>query len=360
VNEITSILIHLTDPNTNKTFQDRFFQGIDFPLDKVIFITSYNDSSKIDPILLDRIIELDVKPYNIEDKLNILKNFIIPELKENIGLNKKISINDNDIKRFIYDFTAESGVRDLKHKFEQVLLNINKQDLFNDSKSESINLTYDIILKFLGDKNKNHCKMIPEINKVGYVNGLYATSNGSGGITSIEIASINIGENFQLKLTGSMGDVMKESIQVAFTRACIYISDNNNKFKIKNINKYIKKKFTFGFHIHVPDGATPKDGPSAGAAFTLGFISAITQLKTDRFIAMTGEMNLSGDVTKIGGLIYKLIGAKYAGIKTVLVPKQNDIDIKEILENNKDLFDNSFNYIYVNNLNDVVQNTLLF
>ena len=359
VNEITSILIHLTDPNTNKTFQDRFFQGIDFPLDKVIFIASYNDSSKIDPILLDRLIELDVKSYNVEDKINILRDFIIPELKENIGLNKNIVLDEDIMKRFIYDFTAESGVRDLKHKMEQILLNINKQDLFDDTNADTINLTYDIILKFLGEKNKNHRKMVPILNKIGYVNGLYATSIGGGGITSIEICPIKIGENFQLKLTGSMGDVMKESIQVAFTRACGYIADNLTKFNIEDVNKHIKDKFPFGFHIHAPEGATPKDGPSAGAAFTVGFVSVITQIPTNRLIAMTGEMNLSGEVTKIGGLVYKLIGAKYAGIKTALVPKQNEIDIKEILEHNKDLFDNTFNYIYIDNLSDVIENTLV-
>lgn len=359
VNEITSILIHLTDPNTNKAFQDRFFQGIDFPLDKVIFMASYNDSNKIDPILLDRLIELEVKPYNVEDKINILRNFIIPELKENIGLSKNITFNDSEIKRFIYDFTAESGVRDLKHKMEQVLLNINKKDLFDENEIDTIELTYDIILQYLGEKNKNHRKMVPEHNKVGYVNGLYATSAGGGGITCIEICPMKTGDNFQLKLTGSMGDVMKESVQVAFTRACAYISAHSDKFNVPDINKHIKEKFPYGFHIHAPEGATPKDGPSAGAAFTVGFVSAILEIPTVKTVAMTGEMNLSGEVTKIGGLVYKLIGAKFAGVKLALVPKQNEVDIKEILETNKDLFDETFNYVYIENLCEVIEHTLV-
>jgi endopeptidase La len=359
VNEITSILIHLTDPNTNKAFQDRFFQGIDFPLDKIIFIASYNDSNKIDPILLDRLIELEVKPYNVEDKINILRNFIIPELKENIGLTKNITFSDIDIKKFIYDFTAESGVRDLKHKMEQVLLNINKKDLFDESDSDTIELTHDLILYYLGEKNKNHRKMIPEHDKVGYVNGLYATTTGGGGITCIEICPMKTGDNFQLKLTGSMGDVMKESVQVAFTRACGYIATHSNKFNVPDINKHIKDKFPYGFHIHAPEGATPKDGPSAGAAFTVGFVSAILEIPTNKTVAMTGEMNLSGEVTKIGGLVYKLIGAKFAGVKLALVPKQNEIDIKEILEFNKDLFDETFSYVYIENLCDVIDNTLV-
>jgi endopeptidase La len=361
INEITSILIHLTDPNTNKTFQDRFFQGVDFPLDKVIFIASYNDSNKIDPILLDRLIELEVKPYNIEDKINILRDFIIPELKKNIGISKNISFNEIDMKSFIYNFTAESGVRDLKHKMEQVLLNINKQELFNEKEDNNIILTYDLIVKYLGDKNKHHYKMVPEVNTIGHINGLYATSNGGGGITSIEICPMKISDNnnFQLKLTGSMGDVMKESIQVAFTRACNYISDNKDKYNIKDINAHIKEKFPYGFHIHTPEGATPKDGPSAGTAFTIGFISAILERCTNRHVAMTGEMNLSGHVTKIGGLVYKLIGAKYAGVKIALVPKQNEVDINEIKTTHVELFDNTFKYEYIENMDDVVKHVLL-
>ena len=359
VNEITSILIHLTDPNTNKAFQDRFFQGIDFPLDKIIFISSYNDSSKIDPILLDRLKEIEVKSYNIEDKINILKDFIIPELKENIGFTKELKFTEDDMKKFIYDFTAESGVRDLKHKTEQILLNINKADLLLDNSDQQFNSIYELALKYLGEKNKNHRKLIPEFNSIGYINGLYATSTGGGGITSIEICPMQIGENFQLKLTGSMGDVMKESIQVAFTRACEHISNRKAEYKIEDISKYIKDNFNHGFHIHAPEGATPKDGPSAGAAFTVGFISAILKKPSNRFIAMTGEMNLSGFVTKIGGLVYKLIGAKYAGVKIALVPEQNKLDIKEIKETHHDLFDDNFQYIYINNIDDVIKHTLI-
>ncbi len=356
INEITSILIHLTDPNTNKAFQDRFFQGIDFPLDKIIFIASYNDSSRIDPILLDRLIEIKVDSYNIDDKIKILKNFIIPELKENIGLNINITYNDNDIKKFIYDYTSEAGVRDLKHKMEQILLNINKEILINDKIIDDIHLDINLISKYIDTHDKNYQKIIPLIDQIGYVNGLYATSMGNGGITSIEISPIIIGHDFQLKLTGSMGDVMKESIQVAFTQACNYI--NNNKL-ILDIDIDIKKRFPWGFHIHTPEGATPKDGPSAGGAFTIGFISILLHKKINRTIALTGEMNLSGNITKIGGLVYKLIGAKYAGVKTVLVPTQNQLDIEIIIKNYNDLFDDNFSYSYINNISDVVKYMLI-
>jgi endopeptidase La len=361
INEITSILIHLTDPNTNKSFQDRFLQGIDFPLDKVIFVASYNDSSKVDPILLDRMIELEVKPYNIEDKINILNNYIIPELKENIGIaeDKEILINNDDIKKFIYEYTAEAGVRDLKHKIEQVLLNINKRELFSDKESSKIELTYQILESYMEEQMKIHRKMIPSINKIGYINGLYATVNGGGGITSIEIVPMITGKDFELKLTGSMGDVMKESIFVAYNSACQYINENNELFGINILNDYIKSEFPFGFHIHTPEGATPKDGPSAGTAFTVGFVSAIMKIPVNRVVAMTGEINLSKEVTKIGGLEYKLMGAKFAGVKIVLIPKQNEVDLEIIKKNNITLFSNDFKYIIINSLDDAIKNTLL-
>jgi len=211
INEITSILIHLTDPNTNKTFQDRFFQEVEFPLDKIIFVASYNDSSKIDPILLDRLVEFRVDPYSIDDKINILKNFTIDELRHSIGIQYEITFNELDMKRFIYEYTSEAGIRDLKHKIEQILLNINKNILLdnlieyiNNIDDKSINLDYNLMTLYIDNKDKNHQKLIPLYDQIGYVNGLYANSIGNGGITNIEICPIKIGHDFQLKLTGSM------------------------------------------------------------------------------------------------------------------------------------------------------------
>jgi ATP-dependent Lon protease len=167
------------------------------------------------------------------------------------------------------------------------------------------------------------------------------------------------GKDFELKLTGSMGDVMKESIFVAYNSACQYINENNELFGIDILNDYIKSEFPFGFHIHTPEGATPKDGPSAGTAFTVGFVSAIMKIPVNRLVAMTGEINLSKEVTKIGGLEYKLMGAKFAGVKIVLIPKQNEIDLEIIKKHNITLFSNDFKYIIINSLDDAIKNTLL-
>jgi len=362
INEIMSILIHLTDPNMNKTFQDRFFQGIDFPLDKVIFITSYNDRDKIDPILLDRFIELEVKPYNIKDKMNIIDNFIIKELKENIGIKQDIKYNINDMKQIIEEYTNEAGVRDIKRKLELILMKINKSILLNDSyNNQDIILNYDYMIDLLDDNNKYKPKKLPDEDSIGIINGLYATTTGSGGIVNIQIFPqyISDNNNFNIKLTGSLGDVMKESINVAYTTAVNYINKHKSKYNIECVTEYIKKTYPYGFHVHTPAGATPKDGPSAGCAFTIAFISRILNKKFKRDVAMTGEIDLNNNVTKIGGLEFKMIGAKQAGIKLVLISSENDEDIKEIKKNYPDLLDDNFKYKLINVLEDAVKESLL-
>ena len=323
INEISSILIHLTDPNMNQNFQDRFFQGIDFPLQNCIFIASYNDSSLIDPILLDRFVEINVTPYTISDKVTIIKNFILPEIIKEIGLNKTIVISDEVIKRGILEYTNEAGVRDIRHKLELMLMKINKDVLINIIKDGDINISWDDFKKYIDEKSykieKIHIEPV-----VGMINGLYATSSGKGGIVPIQVMPLYGEKNFTLKLTGSLGDVMKESIQCAYTTALSYIKNQGH-----DLNE-ILKKFESGFHIHAPCGATPKDGPSAGAAFTLSFISILLNKKINNTYGITGEIDLTGKITKIGGLISKLQGAKLAGIKNVLVSSENDDDLDEI------------------------------
>ena len=358
-NEITSILIHLTDSNMNSTFQDRFFQGIDFPLDRVIIMTSYNDRSKIDPILLDRFIELDVKPYSIQDKILIIKNYIIKELANNIGIPYSIEISDLCIKQIINDYTIEAGVRDIKRKIELILLKLNKLILTNKISKyvieNKIHITQEIIDEFI-DNNKIECKKIYDISFVGIVNGLYATSIGTGGITTIQIEpNYSLDSNFILKLTGSQGDIMKESVQCAFTCAIRYLSKNSSYNTLEKINFHIKENFPNGFHIHTPCGATPKDGPSAGAAFSISFISLILNKQFNNNVAMTGEIDINSNITKIGGLEYKLVGAKQAGVKTVLIPKDNFNDIEQIKKDYYDLFDDNFKYIYISTLDDVIK-----
>ena len=190
---------------------------------------------------------------------------------------------------------------------------------------------------------------------------MYATSTGIGGIIKIQTVKNFKPTNtpFELVYTGTLGDDMKESIKCSFTTAINYLNNNLKKYKIDDINKKLSDEFPHGIHVHVPSIGSPKDGPSAGSAFTLVFISLITNIKIKNTVSMTGEIELSGKITKIGGLNYKLIGAKKAGVKLALVSKENELDLKEIKEKNKALFDNSFNVKLVDTIDDIIKESFL-
>lgn len=376
VNEITSILIHLTDPNMNKSFQDRFFQGIDFPLDKVIMMFSYNDSSLVDPILLDRLKEINVSPYSLNDKLEIVNNFITPELVKSVGLeDTKLIMNNETIEYIVENYTQEAGVRDIKRKIEEILLHLNldkiyKRDFFSKN-LKSIKIDKNLVTKILKNNVENNT-LIHEKDEIGIINGLYATSNGNGGIVPIQIVKNIISNNDKsdgLILTGSLGDTMKESVFCSLTCAKQYLfrkygnkklfTDIDNSKKKITFEEYLFKEYKNGFHVHTPSTATPKDGPSAGCAFTCAFISTILNKKIKRDIAMTGEIELTGKITKIGGLIYKLIGAKKAGVKEVFVSFENSKDVDEIKEKYPKLIDENFRITFVNYIEDYIEKILI-
>ena len=350
-NEISNILIHLTDPNMNKSFQDRFFQGIDFPLDKVIMIFSYNDSDKIDPILLDRLREIRIKPYTMEDKLLIVRDFIIPELQNQIPI--KITINAEQIEYIIDNYTNEAGSRNIKRKIEKIFMTLNLESLTNKIDLKNYTLTKDEIIRILL-KPENQPNKIHDKPQVGIINGLYATSNGDGGIIPIQIFNNFTSQTFEIKLTGKQGDVMKESVHCSLTCAINFIKNNLKKYDIDNFEDYFQEKFKNGFHIHAPDTATPKDGPSAGCAFTCAFISRILNKQINNKIGMTGEIDLTGKITKIGGLNFKLIGAKKAGIKIVYVPKENKEDLDDIIIKHKNLINEDFSVHIVEYLDELI------
>ena len=358
VNEISSILIHLTDPNMNKSFQDRFFQGIDFPLDKVIMIFSYNDSEKVDPILLDRLCEINVKPYTVFEKIIIVKNYVIPELKTNIGINEKwTQLDDFTIRFIIENYTSEAGIRNIKRKIEKIFLTLNLELLLNKINSDYI-LTEEeikrILLKPLSDYTK-----INDKNHIGIINGLYATTLGDGGIIPIQVFNNFNGTTFDIKFTGKQGDVMKESVQCSLTCALDYIKRNIDKYKITDLDKYLHDNFKNGFHVHAPSTSTPKDGPSAGCAFTSAFISRLLGKKILNTVGMTGEIELTGKITKIGGLEFKLIGAKKAGVTQVYVSKENKEDLEEIIKKNNNIIDENFKIELVDYIDDFIDKILV-
>lgn len=336
INEIYNVLIHVTDPNTNSQFSDAFFNEVTFRLDKVLFVFSYNDADKIDKILLDRMEKIEVKPYTTADKMIIFKNFLMKEVSESIGVKSDyINFDDSDIEYIIDHYTFEAGVRELKRKLETIFLKLNldrifKRNMFEKDNPDKIIIKREQIDQYLNKPNLN-IKKIHTHDDVGIINGLYATNNGSGGIIPILIYSNFVGtkNKFLLKITGSQGKVMKESVSFAFTTAMNLIKQEYRQIFLDN--------HPYGLHIHTPDGATPKDGPSAGSAFTTAFISRILNKKIKKDVAMTGEIEMNGNITAIGGLGYKLKGAQKAGVKIIFVPNENKEDLEKIFQKDKSL-----------------------
>ena len=345
-NEIYNILIHLIDPNTNNEFQDRFFQDINFPLNKVIFMFSYNDSSLIDRILLDRIQEIKINSYSNIDKINIIKKFLFPDILTQYKINiNKIKYTNEDLLYLIEEYTNEAGVRDLKRQIEKIISKINIDYIYGQIIStDFINFDKNLINKYLLKPTKT-IQTIHNKNLIGVINGLYATESGQGGIIPIQITHNYIGDKFILHLTGNQKKIMQESIQTAFNASTSIIKNSIiDKFKLE---------YPSGLHIHTPNGSTPKDGPSAGCAFSIAFISRILNIPIDKTISMTGEIDISGNITEIGGLEYKLIGAKKAGVTKIFIPYENKNDLDIIIIKYPTLKQN-LDIIIVNNIKEII------
>jgi len=336
--EIIGILTHLTDSTQNDQFNDKYFAGINIDLSKVLFIFSYNDFHLIDPILADRIHRIKFHHLSTKDKVYIIEYYILPEILEMVGFTKdSILFNKESIEYIINNYTFEAGVRKLREKVFEIIREINLQYITNhDTIKFPINVTIALIEEIFSNKPKLHIKKIAPEPRIGLVNGLYATSCGIGGLTIIEAFKTIADAKLKLVLTGQQGDVMKESVQCAKTIAWNLIPNNIKKDIVKDWDE----NGPYGIHIHCPEAATPKDGPSAGLAITLAIVSLLTKIPVKNTIAMTGEIDLNGSAHMIGGLDMKIDGGKNAGVKTILCPKENGEDLTvlsktkgEILEN---------------------------
>lgn len=351
--EIIGILTHLIDPTQNDTFQDKYFSGIDLDLSKVLFIFSYNDVDSIDRILLDRIHRIKFKNLAVEEKLVITNNYILPEIYKKMGLENVIDIDNNVIKYIISNYTKEPGVRKLKEILFEIIAEINLSELanINNNINYPIKITIeDVKYKYLEDRHEFKIKEIFNEHKIGVVSGLWANNYGQGGLLPIETKFLPSSTFLELKLTGMQGDVMKESMNVAKTVAWNLLS---TKRQNELLEKFEKNK-SFGIHIHVPEGATPKDGPSGGAAITTVIYSLLSDRKINRNFAMTGEICLQGRVTAIGGLDLKILGGIESGVTHFIYPKENDKDFKEFEENlkNKSLL-NNIKFTMVSSISEV-------
>jgi endopeptidase La len=361
--EIIGILTHLTDHSQNNEFTDKYFSGIKFDLSKVLFVFSYNDSSLIDRILRDRIMEIQVKGLSKMEKVHIVEDYSLPEILETVGYRKGDIIIDRELIKFIIEtYTNEAGVRKLNEKIFEIVRDINLKRITDDNIIFPFIVNKEFIDELFSDKPKVQIKKIAKTPQIGFVNGLYATTTGLGGLTIIECVKTPSERKLALELTGQQGDVMKESMMCAKTLAWNLIPKNIKK----DINDEFEMIGIFGLHIHCPEASTPKDGPSAGIAITTAILSRLCGIPVKNNVAMTGEIDLHGNVHQIGGLDAKLEGAIKAGVDTVLIPSDNLDDyekiIKKRLNDEVNIGDDDIrklNVIQVKTISDVIKNAFV-
>ena len=317
----SSALLEVLDPEQNNAFHDNYLD-VDYDLSKVLFVATANDLNAIPRPLLDRMEIIELNGYITEEKVEIAKRHLLPKELENTGLDSirpKIKFNKAALEKIIEQYTRESGVRQLEKQINKALRKIAYEKAVKGYITEN-NITPDEIESLLG-KAPFYRDIYQGNDYAGVVTGLAWTSVG-GEILFIE-TSLNQGKGGKLTLTGNLGDVMKESAMIALQYVKAHIDKLNVDYRIFD---------NWNIHIHVPEGATPKDGPSAGITIATSIASAITQRKVRKNTAMTGEITLRGKVLPVGGIKEKILAAKRAGITDILMCKENQKDIEEIPE----------------------------
>ena len=334
--EIIGILTHLLDPAQNDCFQDKYFSGIDLDLSKALFILSYNEPDAIDKILLDRVHRIKFKNLTLEEKLVILNTHILPEVYEKMGLKGMIIFNDEVLKFIIEEYTLEPGVRKLKEIVFDIVGEINLDILKNFDTTYNIPIDIsieDIKNKYFKDKQELIIRKVSNKNEIGFINGMYATSQGVGGTLPIHARYFPCDKFLDLKLTGLQQDVMRESMHVALTVAWNLTSLETQIMLRKNYDNDNNK---CGINIHTGDGSVAKDGPSGGCAIACALYSLLNNIAIKPEFGITGEIQMSGEVTAIGGLNYKILGSLKSNVKSFIFPKENEKDFKEFYEKYKD------------------------
>lgn len=333
-------LLEVLDAEQNFSFRDHYLE-LEMDLSKVMFITTANTLETVPRPLLDRMEVIEVSGYTYEEKLNIAKRHLIPKvLKEHTLETESIKFSDTAIKFLIDGYTVESGVRNL----ERVLSSVTRKAIsyMLENKKKTISITPQIVEKFMGHPRFRYEQAEKE-DRLGVVTGLAWTPAG-GDILPIEVMVMD--GTGKLELTGQLGDVMKESAKAAYS----YIRSHSKDFEINS--DFYKTK---DIHIHVPEGAVPKDGPSAGVTMTTAMISALSGRKARHNVAMTGEITLTGRVLPIGGLKEKTLAASRAGIDTVIIPEKNRFDIEKLPKS----IIGKMKFIPVKEIHEVVREALL-
>ena len=316
----SSALLEVLDPEQNHTFSDHYVE-VDFDLSDTMFIATSN-SMNIPPALLDRMEVIRLAGYAEDEKVNIAIKYLLPKQAKNNGIREgEIDVTESAVRGIVRYYTREAGVRSLEREISKICRKVVKAIQLKEV-TELVVVTEDNLNKYLGVRKYDYGQAEKE-NQVGQVVGLAWTEVG-GDLLTIE-AAVMPGKGNIIR-TGQLGDVMKESVEAARS----VVRSRARRLGIKD--EMFEKR---DIHIHVPDGATPKDGPSAGAAMTTAFVSALTGIPVRAHVAMTGEITLRGEVTAIGGLKEKLLAARRGGIKTVMIPEDNVKDLQDIPENVK-------------------------
>ena len=336
----SSALLEVMDSEQNYKFRDNYIE-VPIDLSKVLFIATANDINTIPGPLLDRMEIIPIEGYTENEKFHIAKEHLIAKEYAKNGLKKsQLNITDEAIKTVIQNYTREAGVRQLEREISEICRKAARNIVQKEKKH--LKVTSKNIEKYLGRK-KYEADMANEKDDIGIVRGLAWTAVGG---TTLQIEVNTMPGKGVLKLTGQLGDVMKESAHIAlsFVRSIVADYGVDKKFFEEN-----------DIHIHVPEGAVPKDGPSAGITMATAILSAVAKIPVKCSVAMTGEINLRGNVMPIGGLKEKLLAAKNAGIKMVLVPKKNKPDVEEI---SKEITD-GLEIVFVEKMEQVLENALV-
>ncbi len=331
----SSALLEVLDPSQNYKFEDHF---IDYPYDlsNVFFICTANNYATIPEPLYDRLEVIYIDSYTEMEKLNIASKYLLDQVKEETGI--KLNLKDDVLLKIIDSYTREAGVRNLKRQLVKLARKIARETLETGKKKPR--LVKKSLVKYLGPEKFKPEKMAEKKAKKGSVNGLAWTSVGG---TTLEVQAIKMQGDGKLMLTGKLGEVMQESAKVAysFVRS---IKDKKNKFEKDS-----------DIHLHFPEGAVPKDGPSAGITITTAILSVVSDKKVRQDLAMTGEITLTGDVLAVGGIKEKVIAAHRIGIREVILPRENEVDTKELPK--EILEDMKFNF--VSNYKEVIKIALV-
>jgi ATP-dependent Lon protease len=337
---LADALLEVLDSEQNSTFRDHYLE-LDYDLSKVLFITTANSLDSISRPLLDRMEIIEVSGYTTEEKFEIGKRHLVPKLlKEHNVSNEQILISDSSLNIIVQNYTRESGVRSLERKIASLIRKAITEMVEEDK--EKITVNSNMIKKYLGPVLFSYDDLTAE-DKIGVVTGLAWT--GYGGDTLPVEVSVMDGDG-KLQLTGQLGDVMKESAKAGYS----YIRANAKKYGIDE--QFHKNK---DIHIHIPEGAIPKDGPSAGVTMVTAMISALNNKKVHHKVAMTGEITLTGRVLPIGGLKEKSLAAYRMGIKNIIIPKDNKKDLEKIPKSIK----SKIKFIPVEKVEEVLENALI-